>query len=308
MTGTFKDVRLIVTHPGAAHRDDLLSVAVVLGLSDKIPVERRIATDQDLEDTHVVVLDQGGRHDPQLRNFDHHQFPADAEVSCTLHLLLRHLSLLSAAERVWPWLEWTLVLDARGPQALARAMEEYLAHPGEPTKTENDERGRVRARDVLRRLSSPVETSLLRVLSRTSRIGHEDPLHILLADMGRDLLDELTKLPARLARFDREASWLDLRGVDVLALGGAPITALDVSALEVWLIDQSRSETAVLVLRDDRGDGWKLVRRNDHPQVDFRRIAGHPGVGFVHPTGFLAIVDAETRIHALLTQAIMGPQ
>src|SRR3990172_8867726 len=103
----FETATRIVTHPGEAHRDELLAVAVVLGLNRWLPVERRDATQVDLQDPAVIVLDQGGRHDPALSDFDHHQLGRDEPAACTLTLLLGHLGLLATAHELWPWLSWT---------------------------------------------------------------------------------------------------------------------------------------------------------------------------------------------------------
>ena len=43
----------------------------------------------------------------------------------------------------------------------------------------------------------------------------------------------------------------------------------------------------VAVSVDDRGPGLSMMRIKDDPRIDFRRIAGQPGVGFVHANGFL---------------------
>jgi uncharacterized UPF0160 family protein len=57
--------------------DDLISVCIVLAMDDDIKcVERRPVEPEEITDPTVWVLDQGEVHDPENRNFDHHQFPA----------------------------------------------------------------------------------------------------------------------------------------------------------------------------------------------------------------------------------------
>ena len=68
------NTRVIITHPGIFHADDVCSVAFLRLLGVTAPVERRVPSAADLEDPTVLVLDIGGRHEPSLLNFDHHQF------------------------------------------------------------------------------------------------------------------------------------------------------------------------------------------------------------------------------------------
>ena len=67
---------LIVTHPGAAHKDEFLACAFLI-TQYGVPIARREPTQSDLAKTDTIVVDVGGSHDPALLNFDHHQFPAD---------------------------------------------------------------------------------------------------------------------------------------------------------------------------------------------------------------------------------------
>ena len=64
----------IIRHPGLFHADDVCSVAFLRLLRVLAPVEARVPTAEELDDPTVLVLDIGGRHEPELLNFDHHQF------------------------------------------------------------------------------------------------------------------------------------------------------------------------------------------------------------------------------------------
>ncbi|HJO47444.1 MAG TPA: MYG1 family protein, partial [Candidatus Scalindua sp.] len=92
----------IVTHGGGSHMDELISVCIVLAMNDDIEyVERRPAKPEEIADPTVWVLDQGGFHDPENRNFDHHQFPAGTR-KCTLSLIADHFDLKNDLdETVW---------------------------------------------------------------------------------------------------------------------------------------------------------------------------------------------------------------
>lgn len=76
MKVNLENVRLVVTHPGVFHADDVIAVALLACLTsgtENDAVQRRVPTVEELEDPTVLVLDVGGRHNPSLRNFDHHQ-------------------------------------------------------------------------------------------------------------------------------------------------------------------------------------------------------------------------------------------
>ena len=68
----------IVTHPGGAHKDEFLACSVLLAQTPS-SILRREPTEEDLSDPQVLVVDVGGRLEPELGNFDHHQFPRDAD-------------------------------------------------------------------------------------------------------------------------------------------------------------------------------------------------------------------------------------
>ena len=64
----------IITHPGTAHRDDFLSISLVLAKDSEVTViERREPSLAEIKDSNIWVLDVGRTLDSQLRAFDHHQ-------------------------------------------------------------------------------------------------------------------------------------------------------------------------------------------------------------------------------------------
>ncbi len=91
------DIQRIVTHPGGAHKDELLATCVLIA-KHGCAIARRNPTDADLSDPTVAVLDVGGSHDPALNNFDHHHFPREHAPTCTLSLVLAHLGLYDDAK------------------------------------------------------------------------------------------------------------------------------------------------------------------------------------------------------------------
>ena len=105
-------IQTIVTHPGGAHKDDLLAVCVLIA-RHRAPVFRRDPTDDDLNDESVAVVDIGASHDPAKSNFDHHHFDRDHPPTCALSLVLQHLGLHEDALHFCDWLEVAEWFDSR---------------------------------------------------------------------------------------------------------------------------------------------------------------------------------------------------
>ena len=149
-------LRTIVTHPGGAHKDDLLAVCVLIS-SYGVPVVRRDPTDADLKDREVAVVDIGGVHDPELMNFDHHHFPREHPPTCALSLVLAQMGLYEDARQLCDWLEPAEWFDSRGPTKTA----EFLGVP----------------RRAVSQLNSPIDITLLRRFAQKSELQAGDTLY-----------------------------------------------------------------------------------------------------------------------------------
>jgi len=116
---------LVVIHPGAAHLDEFLSVGLVAHRRDRhhlwpAPVERRDPTAEELGDPSVWVLDCGGVHDPDKRNYDHHQLPRGTE-ECTFSLLCKEFGYHDLF-LLRPWYRTMIEMDAIGPFEVAKRL------------------------------------------------------------------------------------------------------------------------------------------------------------------------------------------
>ena len=114
-------IRRILTHPGGAHKDDLLAVCVLIAKYGA-PVVRRDPTQEELDDSSIAVIDVGGFHDPERMNFDHHHFDRDHPPTCALSLVLAYLGLYEDARRFCDWLEPAEWFDSRGPKKTAEML------------------------------------------------------------------------------------------------------------------------------------------------------------------------------------------
>ncbi|MEO6004128.1 MAG: MYG1 family protein [Opitutus sp.] len=277
---------LILTHPGSAHKDELLACAVLLA-TQPVPIIRREPTETDLSDPAICVVDVGHRHDPALNNFDHHQLLKNAPPVCALSLVLKHLGLYEDAREFCEWLEPAEWFDCRGPFATA----EWLGVE----------------RDVLAKLNSPIDLTLLRRFSLAARLAPGDVIWEMLRMIGQDLIDYVQGLRARLILLEKQAEFWTIGDAQVLFLPQTEPPLEDHGmGIDAFLERRGKiGEVAGLVYPDRRGSGFGLSRFRDDLRLDFNRIAQQPDVHFAHARGFVAKTSAtETdRLKQLLREA-----
>ncbi|MEL6431731.1 MAG: MYG1 family protein [Planctomycetota bacterium] len=283
-------IRLVVTHPGGAHKDDLLAVSVLVALHG-CPVERREPTSEDLADPAVAVVDVGGAHDPARANFDHHQFPRDHRPTCSLSLVLDALGLYEDALKFCDWLETAEHFDSRGPKRTA----EWLGVP----------------RRAVSQLSSPIDVSLLKAFAAPPSHQPGELVHGFLELVGRDLVGYLRDVRAGIesvrARAQRWSIAIEGDTVETLFLPREDEAPDEPSASLARLVRAEGLEDTIgaLVYPDRRSEGYGLTRYEDDPRLDFTRIEGEPDVHFAHASGFVAKTTATDpeRLRALVAAA-----
>lgn len=280
-------IRQILTHPGGAHKDEFLACCVLIH-THRVPVVRREPVPEDLEDSGTVVVDVGGVHDPEKSNFDHHQFPRDAEPVCALSLVLMNLGLYQDARQFCDWLETAEWMDCRGPVETA-------------AKLGMDRR-------AMDQLLSPIDVTLLRRFAMVREMGPENPLWQVMAMVGEDLVTYVTSLRERMAFIKEHAEvWSLGGGAEALFMPRTePMPEEPSAGLPRFVGAQGKDESVVaLVYPDRRGTGYGLSRHRDSPSMDFTRIADEPDVHFAHARGFVAKSSAtdRERLMALLKKA-----
>ncbi len=260
----------IVTHPGGAHLDDLLSVALALGLDPAVErIERRPVAPGDLEDPDCWVLDQGRVIDPARRNFDHHQLP-DGAPDCTFSLIADHCGLNPVLAECL-WYEPARLLDSLGAVRAGEAL-------GCPPR-------------MVSALYTPCDEFFILRFSAAASLTPSDPLFGMLRDLGRDIVGGVTRTLERRALLEAKAEVLDVKGLRAILF----FERVSEGTKEIGWLARKIGGAALSLTPDSRGDGWSLQRLEEHPRVDFRRVAGRPGVNFVHNTGFVAKCDALPR-------------
>ena len=280
----------IITHPGGAHKDDLLAVSVLASIHG-CPVVRRDPTPAELADPACAIVDIGGSHDPALANFDHHHFARDHAPTCALSLVLDHLGLYQDALKFCDWLETAEWFDSRGPNKTG----EWLGVP----------------RRAISRLNSPIDVTLLRRFAQTSRIEPHEPLYLFLKMVGDDLLAFLRDARAQIdyvAQHVQRWSLPTANGViEAMFLPRVEGSEHEPSGMLGSYIRSENLESviAATVYPDRRGTGFGIGRYEDHPRLDFSRVEGEPDVHFAHKSGFMCktMATEPARLQALITLA-----
>ncbi len=285
-------IKKIITHPGGAHKDEFLACCVLLA-NDSVSILRQEATDQDLSDPQVVVVDVGHRHEPQLNNFDHHQFPRDAEPTCSLSLVLSKLGIYEDARSFCPWLEVAEWFDCRGPNDTA----EWLGLD----------------REVVGKLNSPIDITILQRFAKQTEHNPGEPIWEVMQMIGKELIEYITGLRGRINEVSKIEEVWDLKhGDEEFKVIFAPRTdpsIEEVSGALGWRVKELglEDEVYVMVYPDGRGQGYGMKRFNDREEVDFSRIEKESDVRFAHARGFIAKVEAVgfDRLKELIMKSIV---
>lgn len=285
------DLTRIVTHPGGAHKDDLLACCVLIAGSDATIV-RRDPTEAELGDPKVAVVDVGGSHDPALSNFDHHQFPREHAPTCALSLVLGALGVYEDALQFCDWLEAAEWFDSRGPNKTA----DWLGVP----------------RRAISQLNSPIDITLLRRFAAQSEHVPGEPIYEYMRFVGQDLLDFLRAVREGIDRVTEQSErWSVAAGSETVEAIFLPRTdpMPDEPSGSVARYVRAKGLGSVIgatVYPDRRGKGYGISRFEDDPRLDFSQLEGESDVHFAHKSGFMcktAATDPE-RLQELIRRAV----
>ena len=250
-------VRRIVTHGGLPHMDDIMACAIAYasGVAHDAVIERRNPKPGERESMTVLVLDVGGVHDPVHLDFDHHQRSREEEPKCAFKLFSEWLGVDEEFSMLFPWYATWNLLDVAGPNATAAALgttwerlEGLVANP--------------LADFVIRRFADDPSFRQKIVLTLANAIGLTRRLWKSISE--KIVVLEVCGLPAG----------------DFTACATEEISRCS----DTWI---RLNRPALIISRDNRGEGLTILRCNDDPRLDFSRCAGKPYAAFCHPGGFL---------------------
>ncbi|MDF1850162.1 MAG: MYG1 family protein [Verrucomicrobiales bacterium] len=284
-------MKAILTHPGSAHKDDLLACCLLVARY-QVQVWRREPESSDLDDPEIIVVDVGGEHEPTRSNFDHHQFPRDHEPVCALSLVLQDMGLYEDAKSFCEWLEPAEWFDTRGPFQTA----DWLGVD----------------RAIMNRLNSPIDITLLRRFAQKSEWKPGDPIWEMMRMIGEDLIMYLRTLRERIDYVAKhaelhevEATAAEVRVLRVLFMPRTESMPDDPSSGLARYVSVSGEKVDGLIYPDRRGSGYGLSRHEDSPHLDFTQISDEEDVHFAHARGFVAKTSSTElkRLLELVAQA-----
>ena len=283
-------IRQIVVHPGGAHKDDFLACALLIA-EYEVAIFRREPSEQDLSDASIVVVDVGLEWDESKMNFDHHQFPRDAEPLCALSLVLKHLGIYEETRKFCDWLEVAEYIDTRGPNDTAK----WLGVE----------------REAMSKLNSPLDITLLRRFAASNEHQPRQPIYEVMKMVGEDLISFVRGMKERLGFIAKHSEiWEMTSGQKALFLPRTnPLPDETSMGMGRYVEDIGLEEEVVaLVYPDRRGEGYGLSRFNDDKRMEFTRVGNEVDVHFAHKKGFIAKTSsADTdRLKVLLNQSWIG--
>lgn len=294
-------MKKIITHGGNAHLDDLMACAIALvdrtwgslengraataeaALADAcegVIIERRDPTEDELANTHILVLDVGGRYEPEKGNFDHHQLPNGMKESAmslfaaSIGLPNRNFngtkkyvagsavypvdSLASFLEDAYTWFRTRVALDACGPFATAKK--------------------KLVRWDVVEQFLGPCEEIVLKAFEDTEPEARVD----VVKPLAKMILRRHAAWARVVARVKYDHPWWADGKFTI-----ADFTEADPADAEACSDMFTRYVTGVAVFHDNRGEGLTLLRLRDDPRIDFTRVKNSPEVAFCHAGGFI---------------------
>mgnify|MGYP001222634178 FL=1 len=263
--------QLIITHPGSAHFDEVTAISLVLAAypDTRFIIERRVPTQAELDDERIWVVDVGERHEPEKRNFDHHQ-----ALSCPASFILVADYLgLSETMAVLPWWDFKDSVDRFGP---VKSSEVFGAGD-----------------DLINR--NPVEDWLTESFSKDPQKSLD-----MLRDFGSYIVGHARTLKSQID------FWKTCRRVVISGVPAMIGETTESTGLEEFRRQVDDPPDVVISLAR-RGEGWRLFRY-EGTAVDFSRIAELPQIEFAHKSGFMAKTDGLLPIEeviALVSRAVI---
>ena len=261
-----------MTHSGHAHRDDFLSVCFTLALcaeyNNEPYVERRNPTENELNDSDVLVLDVGEKHQPELSNFDHHQFNRNDDPACALTLLLKGMGIYEEANLGFRWLNVTEKFDSKGPYFVAKEIGVEWNKISDAT-------------------FSPIEEAILNRFSKSTKYNPKSDVYIIMRYIGQQLLNTLEQFTERWQKLSETTTTLEVNNNLIVVSVGINKEDDPSFALNAFVEEKYSSAIATVTL-DDRGNGYCLFRLNDSPKLDFSQIETDSRILFAHKNGFVA--------------------
>jgi hypothetical protein len=263
----------IITHNGRAHLDEYLACAIVAAKlaenGEEFEIIRKSQpTEEELNDPAIWVLDFGKRHEPELKNFDHHQIVGGAVCAFTLVLEYFRMRDYDAL----PWIKFVEVHDHSGP---ANAMN--LVGGGD-----------------FNLIFSPIQGITLKAFSEIDLTRPVGQLWVKsqLLELGQYIIQGYQDYHDTYSKL-KEAEIKEINGFRVADYNFIPKNfPLNFNAAKKF--EQENGVDIVYTFNDRGASKFRMIRKNE--KVDFNQAKDVETVSFVHQSGFLICFDCAPEL------------
>jgi hypothetical protein len=271
----------IITHSGKSHLDDFLSVCLVLALDKKITlIERKDPHPNEIYDENTWVLDIGEELLPEYHVFDHHQ--KDWE-ECTLSLLLKELKLWDRAKKVYRWLEFMVLIDAKG---IMPAIQRYHIDIQQASL-----------------FSSFINDALLMFFSEIEELNSSNYLFTVMRSIGEKFFSHI-EIYERVEKCANNGHVEYIYDVPIYIVHDIPLESVTPMMVKRAKNQRVGREGIVIYPTNRPKNGYCMIRCDDDSRVNFNRITKDDNVVFIHSSGFMCTVKSIDNYKSYITQAI----
>lgn len=278
-------MKSLVTHNGYAHEDEFLASCLFLA---KDPEIQHIVRNNGNEllgalknNKKIYVVDVGKEYDPELNNYDHHQFEYGT-FECSFSLALKKYNLYDIAQKSWDWLDKTIMWDCQGPQKVAAELNIDNAF----------------------QTLSGISVYFLKIFENIDHIDYNDYLFKTMKAIGEEIVNDLENMKRSFEWWGENTfiTYLtkDIKGIFIKK--ESPVELYD-SAMNkhIDFLREEGVEINIVGQPDSRSGGYKVFRVKDCPKIDFRLLntLEKEKIHFIHNSGFLAVLNTQDYLEAM---------
>lgn len=249
---------MIITHPGKAHQDDFLA-ACVCAYKLGQPLFRLDWQESHLTDASVWMIDQGGRFQPELHNFDHHHLK---EEICSFTMILDHFYDKKYRD-LFPGLKYIEICDSYGPQRAA----DFVGA----------------TQEALSVASSPISSAMIKFFGSIS--GEvKDPLYSVMQGIGEEICHQIETKDLLLSCLD-DHDFFETRGIKIFDCTKCqpPEGFLHCNLPTKIYCKNRRLNPDVILAKDSISDGYRMIVVKSNSL----RFLPNEKSYFTHSSGFM---------------------
>lgn len=264
----------ILVHTGKAHADDFLAACVCCCKLNK-PIFRKSFTQQDLENPDCWVLDQGGKYEPELHNFDHHHL--EQEI-CSFTMVLDYFY-GKEYRSFLPSFRYVEIFDSYGSEKAANFIGAK--------------------QDKLDIATSPIHTYVLKAFSKTE--GEiQEPFSSLMKLIGKEICEQIESNQQMMSILDKDAIFFEYQGIKILDTTKCIMPdglAYDVLPTKFWSKINNINPTVILTRDSRKENAYRMVSVN----TNNIRFENNEKSYFTHASGFVCAFDNYSDYTYILT-------